>query len=119
MYVIMKIDKYFLYILLFLSLIAVLFFFNLGQERLNKIKYLKDKEFILKRRIKSQISLHREEMKLENIDNFNDSIYNSLRRRVNKGNTLVMLISQKQCQECIIQEYKKLEKLPQSAQSNI
>lgn len=114
----MKISKYFV-ISLFCVLIVLLCLHSLLEKKRAERNILKDREFILKERLKYLTVQRREIINFGDIVNFSDSVYSSLEVRIEKAPTLVLMIPEKQCSNCIIQEYKKLRELPNSVQEDI
>ncbi len=117
----MKIKKPILASILIIGLALSFHFSYLQQRNKHQILFLKDEDFILKERIKSLVSLRREEINLDNIYNFSDTVYESIKARVKNGTSkvFVLMIPENHCSDCLDKEYKRLKELPIGIQNNI
>lgn len=101
----MKDNKLLYFLLLGIGVSVSIYLFSLRDAERYDLNFLKDKELILKKRIKSLTAQRREIMNFSNIYNFSDSAYSSLVARIEKGSSLVLLIPENPCLDCIMKEY--------------
>ena len=116
----MKVSNLLFIVVLSIGAYIFIYIFSLKEkQKINEISFLKDKELILKKRIKDLTRQKREKVNLSSIHNFNDSEFNSLEDRLKKTSSLILLIPEEPCRECITKEYRTLKKLPAIIQDKI
>ncbi len=110
------------YIYLFLSIISitVIFsWFNTKKKTGVNEKFQQDKEMILTNRIKELYSIKKEKLNPLDLNNFNDSSFNSIEERLRKSSQLILFVPEEQCGDCVTAEYEKMKLLQGNIQDNI
>jgi hypothetical protein len=112
------------YIIFFVFLLAIgisifLFLLNTEKKSESEMLFLKDKELSLKQRIHEMYSIEMDKLDLNNIYCYRDSIFPSLETRLSESTQLVMFIPERNCTDCILEEYNRLKQLPENIQDKI
>lgn len=105
--------KIFISVCLIILIGNIIFFFLNEIHRLkDSNKLLIDKNIIFEETIRKFFIFKNNKLNIEEIQNYSDTLYNSLMDRLEKKNTIVWFIPEEYCKDCIINIQTSLNKQP-------